>query len=363
MAGEVIVEGVSLGGSLQAVVEQDERVAYLYLFDPEAAEQAFKSCWVRNLQPGPETLDLSTMQQGRAPLLPRQDTAHPQGAPPLESQDLRLVWLEDGHGVALLERDSVLPLAIIPPWSGHNGMSGYARDCLAAGPLAWPLDPENALLRRTEAAEEFWALWEQGDSAWESFRAPMIEAIERDLGRTETYYAIDGGTWPPRALLRVPVDGATALVTVGVAIRPQPLVEMYVPDAPEQIWRVELGVCLAEGYDDAAVEGMMRYLSGQSNFPWARGSWLGEGHTILCDAVPPNTSGPPFEATLLTRWPPQGPQVRLPSYRGDPLSLLWFLPITESERRFAMEQGSEALFRRLEAAGHGWIHKDRAAVV
>ncbi len=363
MTAEVILEEHSPGGDLQAVVEQDRRVAYLYLFGPEAAGQGVKSCWVRNLEPAPETLDVSTMQQGQAPLLPRQDTAHPEGAPPLKSEDLRLVWLEDGHGVALFERGGALPLAVLPPWSGHNGMSGYARDCLAAGPLAWPLNPDNALLPRIEAAERFWALWEQDESAWESFRAPVIEAIERDLGQAEKYYAIDGGNWPPRALLRIPVAGATALVTVGVGIRPQPFVEMYVPDAPEQVWRVEFGLCLSDVYDDEAVEAVMRYLSGQSNYPWLRGSWLGEGHTFPCDAIPADAAGPPFPACLLTRSPPQGPQLRLPSYRGDPLGLLWFLPITESERALAMEQGGEDLLRRLGAAGNGWVHRDRAAVV
>lgn len=58
MTAEVILEAVSPGGSLQALVEQDRRVAYLYVFDPEATEQKVKSCWVRNLQPAPETLDL-----------------------------------------------------------------------------------------------------------------------------------------------------------------------------------------------------------------------------------------------------------------------------------------------------------------
>lgn len=232
--------------------------------------------------------------------------------------------------------------------------------------IAWRRAPWPGPWNRTTpvaAAEQFWALWDQPEAAWEAFRGPVIEALERDLGKAEKYYAIDGGNWPPRALLRIPVAGATALVTVGVGLRPQPLVEMYLPDAPELARRVEFGFCLAESYPEDAVEGMMRYFSGQSSYPWARATWLGEGHSFPCDSLPPNASGPPFPATLLTRTPPQGPRVDLPGYRGDPLGLLWFLPITESERSFAMEQGGEALLRRLEAAGHGWIHKDRAAVV
>ena len=363
MTAEVILEAVSPGGSVQALVEQDGRVAYLYVFDPEAVEQKVKSCWVRNLQPAPETLNLSAMREGEAPLLPRPDCAHPEGAPPLEAENLHFVWFEEGHGVALLEQGSDLPLAILPPWSGHNGVSGYARDCLAAGPLAWPLASDNALLPRVRAAEQFWTLWDRPDSAWESFRAPMIEAVERDIGKAEKYYAIDGGNWPPRALLRIPVAGATALVTVGVGLRPQPSVEIQVPDTPEQVRRVEFGFCLAEGYDEEALGGVMRYLSAQAGYPWIRGTWLGEGHTFPCDSVPPNSAGPPFPAVLLTRKPPQVPSVRLPSYRGDPVGLLWFLPITESERAFAVERGGKELLRRLEAAGHGWCHADRAAVV
>ena len=107
----------------------------------------------------------------------------------------------------------------------------------------------------------------------------------------------------------------------------------------------------------------MEYLAGQSNLPWAQGTWLGEGHTVPCDSCPSAKDGSNFSAVLLTKAPAGGPRLRLPSYRGQPVNLLWCLPITESERAFAMAESGDELRRRLEAAGYGWVHRDRAAVV
>lgn len=53
----------------------------------------------------------------------------------------------------------------------------------------------------------------------------------------------------------------------------------------------------------------------------------------------------------------------LPSVRGDAVTLLWMVPITEVERRFAIEFGSEALSERLSASGVSWLMHTRSSVV
>lgn len=61
--------------------------------------------------------------------------------------------------------------------------------------------------------------------------------------------------------------------------------------------------------------------------------------------------------------PAGAPSVAMPDFRGDPVNILWMLPITGAERDLAMSQGSEALAKRLASAGHGWIHRDRRSLM
>ena len=44
---------------------------------------------------------------------------------------------------------------------------------------------------------------------------------------------------------------------------------------------------------------------------------------------------------------------KLPTMRGDPVNILWCVPITAAERAFAEEHSSAELWARLQAAGHG----------
>jgi hypothetical protein len=37
----------------------------------------------------------------------------------------------------------------------------------------------------------------------------------------------------------------------------------------------------------------------------------------------------------------------LPTFRDDPVSVLWMIPISDREREFAIQNGSSALFERL----------------
>jgi hypothetical protein len=65
----------------------------------------------------------------------------------------------------------------------------------------------------------------------------------------------------------------TVLVTVGVALRPQPNVELAT-ETPEQLRRIELGAVLPSYRSEEAVQGFGRYVSGQSNLQlhvaWSR---------------------------------------------------------------------------------------------
>ena len=355
MSVELVLEEVSPNGNIEAVVEQDDRAVFLYLRGDPEIDFGVRSCWVRNLGPAPATLDVDAMRNGSAPMLPRGNCAHPTGADRLEATRLSLVWLEEGDAAALLEDDE--PLAIIPAWSGTNGFEGYARDCTAESPLCWPLLADNDLHRRVRAAAEYWKAWDSADDPWTVVQQPQITAYTDQVGQYEKYYAIDGGEWPPRALLRIPVPGGVALTTVGICLRPQPVVESVVERATE-FRRIELGAGLAADAS-AYFDPFARYLSGQSNLPWTRYTWLGPGHTIPCDAFPDTD----FTAVLLCREFQGAPSVSIPPFRGDPVNMLWAVPITRREREVAMERGAAELARLLANAGIAWLTRPRSSVV
>lgn len=154
-AGDTLLYSeVSPNGNIQACVEQEDQVVFFYLHGAPETPFSVKSCWVRNLVAAPQSLETERMQMGLAPLLPRNGCAHPQGAPPLSPEDLRIVWFEEGDAAALFLDSEIL--AIIPPWSGVEGFHGYARDCIAESPLCWPIPTERALFERIERAEAFW---------------------------------------------------------------------------------------------------------------------------------------------------------------------------------------------------------------
>ena len=125
---------------------------------------------------------------------------------------------------------------------------------------------------------------------------------------------------------------------------------------PADFRRIELGIALCSKLPEPTLKAAAQYLSGQTRLPWDQFTWLGAGHTIPCDVL----TG--FPAVVLTPSPPSAPRLKLPKFRSDPVTLLWMLPITEAERKLAMDQGSEALLERLRKAAHGWIHAARKGV-
>ncbi len=337
---DVLIESVSPLGNIQAIVEADDRVVHFYLHGSPDSEFGMRSVWVRNLVPATAELDVAGMKAGNPPMQPASQTKHPDGGLWPLSEMLRVVWLPEGNGAALYEGKEII--AIIPPWSGLKGFAGYARDAIGEGVLAWELDESNVLHERFADAERYWSLWDD-EEFWPRTRDPLIGAIEREAGAHTNYYVIDGGEWPPKAMLRISRPDCTLLVTVGMSLLPQPNVDM-ITEEPEKVRRVELGVVLPKNWNDLAVKKFASYLSGQSALPWRQNTWLGAGHTIPCDSW----DNPKFTLALLVSQHPAVTPIQLGKMLGDPISLLWFLPITSAERQIAMEQGTDSLIGQLQ---------------
>ncbi len=356
--GAVLLHESSPDGSVQAVVEQDDRTVYLYL---HANKPGFgtRACWVRNLVPGPATIDRSEFQQGLAPRLPRLACRHPQGAPPLSADALEIVWFESGDGAALKAGDRWL--AAIPPWSGEADFHGYAADCREETELCWPMPNEPEWFERLEAARRWWAAW-RTEPRWPRRQAELIETYERQFGKHRRYFAIDGEKWPPRGLVLhgLAETGAASetvlALTVGVSLRPMPKVETQV-EQPLRHERIELAAFAAA----EAPLGVCERLSSTARFPWHFDTWLGPGHTM---ELSPNGDRAPSDhepVGLLwvdaARFPDPIGSLRLPPVDGRPTTLLVAMPLTRSDlvaaRAGAGEELAAARLARAAAEGFG----------
>ncbi len=337
---EIILEEVSPYGNLEAIVEQDDRVGYLYLRSPESEEFGLKTCWIRNLAKAPDTLDVEGMRGGCSPMLPKEFCLHPEGREKLDPVRLRMVWFPEGDGVALMEDGEMI--AAIPSWSGFKGFSGYARDCTGQSSMCWKLDDPTEFHARIERAERFWSQWNHEESPWPKYRDTFLRAYEAVLGPHSRYFAIDGGQWPPKALVRFDRTDYTYLFTIGISIRPQPAVELHCDD-PAEFRRFEFAACFSRDVEDETIFGLARYLSGQSTLPWNQFTFFAHGHTIRCDAFARDDSLRGFTSVLLIDSPAAAPELNPPRIDGERVSLLWTIPITSEEQALAERDGSRTI--------------------
>ena len=122
--------------------------------------------------------------------------------------------------------------------------------------------------------------------------------------------------------------------TLGVSALCQPVVEQYWSQEPEKHRRMELAFAAREGIPEDRWMAALGRISGMTNLPWGEITCLGQGHTVAC-----GESFPGFPALLLLD------QRRLegtaapdfPPVMGEPVSLLWAIPITQEEYDLAME--------------------------
>lgn len=337
---EVILEETSPHGNLEAIVEQDDRVAYLYLRSPEGEDFGLKNCWIRNLSKAPDAMDTEGMRQGIPPMLPKEFCPYPNGQQALNPERLRLVWFPEGDGVALMEDDEML--AAIPAWGGMKGFSGYARDCIGESSLCWKLEDPTEFHARISAAERFWLEWDGEESPWDACQDAFLAAYESVLGPHSRYYTIDGGHWPPKALVRFDRPECTYLLTLGISLRPQPAVEMYYEE-PADFRRFEFAACVSREVKDETISSLAGYLSGQSSLPWHQFTFFAHGHTIGCDAFAGDEMLRDFTSVLLVDSPPSAPELNPPRIDSERVSLLWTIPVTSGEGQIAERDGSKVI--------------------
>ena len=354
-------------GNVDAIVEHDSRAVYFYLNEsPTSRERSgrfgMRACWVRNLGKGPHVINADEMAAGIATMLPRHDCIQPDLHRLPTAETLKVVWLEEGTGAALVEispeDQSEDTVAIIPPWSGIDGFHGYAANCANPTDVCWPM-PDNPLMtKRIENAKQFWQSWQRPPlsalstptalsepqstpalTPWEVQLPLIVENYDQRFGatpenRVET--EIPSQHFPLGKILQYQTPRHDVLVTAGLSLFPQPAVEMFVEN-PAELRRIEIAVILDRAHPSTAVldaapqplsSGIVNQLAGLALYPWLNFTWLGPGHTCQF----PTSAGD--IGVLLTD--SQGSEItgltpsKLARFRGDEVNLLWLKIISKS---------------------------------
>ncbi len=353
---EVLLEEKSPCCPITAIVEQDNRVVYFYLWGSENSNFGVKSCWVRNLKEAPNKQEKSLMGRGIPPMQTKKHCKFPEGQEKIEKNDLSIIWLEEGDAAALLLNGKII--SIIPSWSGQGGFYGYAIDSKGEGDFAWELSDSNEMYNRIEKSKEFWDSWDLDISPFNIQQPLILDSYNKTFGTHDKYYAIDRNEWPPKGLYLRKGESKTVFATVGLSLIPMPSVEMYTENRSD-INRIELGIILDSIFTDKDIQQMAEWINSQSAIPWDNVTFFGEGHTVSFKS--PNSSK--FNFVILTNRLDVLPKPEIKNYRNSKINLLWMVPISEKERQNIIDNGSDVVIDELNKIGEKIYSLERDEVI
>lgn len=337
---EIIVESNSPVCDIQAFVEKSDTCYYFYLWGNQSSEKRFlKSCWICNRVKAPKTLDEKAMQKGKAPMMPEEFVAHDLKGMELDASRLEIVWFTEGDAAALLSNGQLI--CVIPGWANaENRFFGYSKYAKGMGNYAWELiNAEPVLMKRTKDSKAFWTQFDRG--YWPQVQEAHMEALESFFGKHEKYFAIDGGKFPPKALVSGTRDEVVYGITAGVSMIPMPTTEQYFREEElEKNNKTELGFAAIEQHRPLC-ELFYSTMSSLSAYPWQEITFFAHGHTVPFGAI----GG--FDALLFVN-PKLVAGLECPGYKGEleDMNLLWLIPITGKEYDFAMKEGSLTLIEQ-----------------
>ena len=95
--------------------------------------------------------------------------------------------------------------------------------------------------------KKFWNYFDT--EYWSEVQESHLKTLDNFFGAYEKYYAIDGGNFPPKALITGRKDGVIYGITAGVSMIPMPKVEMSYQDNYTEYRRMELGFACTEEED------------------------------------------------------------------------------------------------------------------
>jgi hypothetical protein len=370
---QMLVNQLNPYGSLRLVVAWDGVTTTAYLLD-EPAGSMRTVLWLANHVPAPASLDPEAATFEHAPIMPARSTAHPKGREPLDPSALRVIWFEEGDGLALVENGEAL--AVIPGWvDPEAGFPGFSRDAVGRTRLGWEFgDVIEALAARVRLADKYWS-WRTTKDAWSGYQRNLLSHLTTRLGQGTRYWAADGGRMPSLGVSEHRNDGAPYRVvsTIGMSCQRMPQIERDMQDAAP-LARIELAMATPPITErpDAAVDVLATPLSGASaggapqllawlgQFPWRELTWFDQGHTVAWTGTSPFPMGRDYVGLLLLADPtllggPEPPDLTGLTIENDPVRWLWLVPLTAAEFKITEELGVDPVVGRLRVEGRDWI--------
>lgn len=173
----------------------------------------------------------------------------------------------------------------------------------------------------------------------------MLGSIYEFYDERDKYYAIDGGEFPPKALVTGYIDDNAFACTLGVSLFPQPQIEMYYGDKAAEHERVEVAMAVKRGtFDNEVCNKLLNYISALAKLPWYELSWIGHGHTVDCEVIDGFSQVMLIDSSIMT----EIPSPNFSDFMGDRVNVLWLVPLTneEFERLSGFENGSIDMLKR-----------------
>jgi hypothetical protein len=319
-------------GRYGAVVQSDGQAVYFAiqkLLNNEPSDSPSRWVWVRNLRPAPLMFAEPTQDEWRLPLVAESYCVHPKGLPALDLERTRIVWFEQGIGAMLIEGDQVL--AIIPPQTNHE-LPGYSAECRVACAFAVPLDDDDLYLPLANSLPQFWSEWATTNPL-ANWHESARKAITKNLGELTQEFSLASDTWPPLRVVQVTNQrGDRSLLTIGMALRCQPLVERELINFSDH-QRLELAIPIPPEIPAVDVELLASWLAGLARYPWHQETCFLPMQKLQTSAPPvrmPHDKGPAKVDLTLTAETQAASTisraaVSLPSYRNQAVSLIWLL--------------------------------------
>jgi hypothetical protein len=324
--------------------------------------------------PAPEVFTMDDMTTAHAPVMPANATVHPEGRAPLEPASLRVIWFEEGDGLALVERGEAL--AVMPGWvDPQAGFPGFSRDAVGRTRLGWEFDTTvDALAAKVRLADRYWA-WRTKEDSWSGYQQTMLAQLAKRVGEDTRYWVADGGRMPSLGVSEHCPPGLEYrfVSTIGMSCQRMPQIERDLQDAG-RVSRIELAMAtpltqqdpdagadlLAEPLAGASAGGAPQLLAWLGQFPWRELTWLDHGNTVAWAGASPFPMGPEFVGVLLLDDPtllggPPPPDLSGITVDKDPVRWLWLVPLTAREFKTVEELGVDPLVGRLRVEGRTWV--------
>lgn len=370
---QILINETNPYGSLRLLVAWDGAVTTAYLLD-EPVGTVRTVLWLANHVPAPPSFEQQDATLEHAPVMPANATVHPRGRTPLDPATLRVIWFEEGDGLALVEGGEAL--AVIPAWvDPEAGFPGYSRDAVGRTRLGWEFGGTiESLAARVRLADKYWS-WRSREEAWSGYQQNLLTHLGERLGESTRYWGADGGRMPSLGISEHRSGGGAYRVvsTIGMSCQRMPQVERDARDVGP-LARVELVMAtpVPVPQPDAPVDvaaapmaggaagGAPHLLGWLGQRPWRELTWFDHGQTVAWTGTAPFPMGPDYVGVLMLAEPtllggPPPPDLRGFSMDSDPVRWLWLVPLTAGEFKTAEELGVDPIVGRLRVEGRTWI--------